>query len=296
MPQLRPVSTFSIVARDPANGDLGVATASKFLAVGAVVPYAVADIGAVATQSYANTGIGPRVVRALRAGVPLDLIDAALQATDDQIALRQYGLVDAVGRSVSFTGDGCHPWAGGVTGDGYAAQGNLLTGPEVIEALADGFEGTHGPLAERLLAALAAGDLAGGDARGRQSAALLVVRAEGGYGGLNDRYVDLRVDDDPDPVPRLRGLLSLQRLYFDKPSDDDLLTLEGEVAERMLRVLRSAGFEVGAGWDEAAERSLRALAGVENLEERMTESGRVDRAVLEHLERQYGGTVVQRES
>jgi uncharacterized Ntn-hydrolase superfamily protein len=287
MPQHRPVSTFSIVARDAANGDLGVATASKFLAVGAVVPYAVADIGAVATQSYANTGIGPRVVRALRSGVPLDLIDAALQATDDQIALRQYGLVDAVGRSVSFTGDGCHPWAGGVTGDGYAAQGNLLTGPEVIDAVAEVFEAGEGPLPERLMAALAAGDRAGGDARGRQSAALLVVRAEGGYGGLNDRYIDLRVDDDPDPVPRLRGLLTLQRLYFEKPSDDDLLALEGEVAERMLRVLRTAGFEVGALWDDAAEHSLRALAGVENLEERMTEPGRVDRAVLEYLERQH---------
>lgn len=285
MPTSRCISTFSLVARDPESGDLGVVTASKFLAVGAVVPYAVADIGAVATQSYANTSYGPRVIRALRAGVPLDLIDQALQTTDDQIGLRQYGMVDAAGRAVSFTGDECHPWAGGRAGEGYAAQGNLLTGPEVIEALVEAFEAARGPLPERLVSALAAGDRAGGDARGRQSAALLVVRAEGGYGGANDRYIDLRVDDDPDPVPRLTHLLALQRLYFGAPNEDDLLPIEGEVEARLLAVLRSAGFEVGQRWDDAAEDSLRTLAGVENLEERLAERGRIDRAVLEHLER-----------
>ena len=285
MPTTLCVSTFSLVARDPENGDLGVATASKFLAVGAVVPYAIADVGAVATQSYANTSFGPRVVQALQAGVPLELIDQALQETDDQIGLRQYGLVDAAGRALSFTGAECHPWAGGASGAGWAAQGNLLTGPEVIEALSQTFEASRGPLAERLLAALLAADQAGGDARGRQSAALLVVRADGGYGGLNDRYVDLRVDDDPDPVPRLRQLLALQRLYFGKPSDDDLLPIEGEVETRLLALLRAAGFEVAATWDEAAEQALRTLAGIENLEERLRAPGRVDRAVLEHLER-----------
>jgi len=278
------VSTFSIVARDPENGDLGVATASKFLAVGAVVPYAVADIGAIATQSYANTGYGPRVIGALRAGVPLDLIDQALQSSDDQIALRQYGLVDAAGRSVSFTGEGCHPWAGGTSGPGYAAQGNLLTGPEVIEAVVASFEASTGPLAERLVAALLAGDRAGGDARGRQSAALLVVRAEGGYGGLSDRYIDLRVDDDPDPVPRLERLLTLQRLYFEAPHEDDLLPIEGEVAERLLRLLRDAGHQVGASWDASAASALRALAGVENLEMRLSGDARIDKAVLAYLE------------
>lgn len=285
MPTTRCVSTFSLVARDSENGDLGVATASKFLAVGAVVPYAVADVGAVATQSYANTSFGPRVIQALQAGVPLALIDRALQETDDQIGLRQYGLVDAAGRALSFTGAECHPWAGGVSGPGWAAQGNLLTGPEVIEALSQTFEASRGPLAGRMVAALLAGDKAGGDARGRQSAALLVVRAEGGYGGLNDRYVDLRVDDDPDPVPRLQGLLALQRLFFEKPAEDDLWPIEGEVETRLLALLRAAGFEVAARWDDAAEQALRTLAGVENLEERLAEPGRVDRAVLEHLER-----------
>ena len=281
----RRVSTFSLVARDPETGDLGVATASKFLAVGAVVPYAVADVGAVATQSYANTGLGPRVIAALRAGMPLDLIDQGLRSTDEQIALRQYGLVDAAGAAVTFTGAECHPWAGGSIGPGYAAQGNLLTGPEVVEVLSETFETARGPLAERLLLALEAADAAGGDSRGRQSAALLVVRAAGGYGGLSDRYIDLRVDDDPDPVPRLRQLLALQRLYFEKPAEGDVAPIEGEVEERLLALLRAAGFEVGTRWDETAEHALRALAGVENLEERLCEPGRVDRAVLEHLER-----------
>lgn len=288
MAQQRCVSTFSIVARDGDSGDLGVATASKFLAVGAVVPYALADVGAVATQSYANTGYGPRVMQALQAGVPLDLVDEALRAGDDQIALRQYGLVDAAGRAVSFTGEGCHPWAGGTTGVGYAAQGNLLTGPEVVDAVAASFEASSGPLAERLVAALLAGDRAGGDARGRQSAALLVVRAEGGYGGHTDRYIDLRVDDDPDPVPRLEQLLRLQRLYFEPPRPDDLVPMEGAVAERALDLLRAGGFQVGAAWDEAAATAFRALAGVENLEMRLVDDGRVDLAVLEHLERTRG--------
>ena len=285
---MRPVSTFSLVARDPDNGDLGVATASKFLAVGAVVPYAVAEVAAVATQSYANTSFGPRAVDALLAGVPLELVDRALKATDDGIAQRQYGIVAADGEAVSFTGEGCHPWAGGVAKPGLAAQGNLLAGPQVIEALVAGFETHAGPLPERLLAGLLAADRAGGDSRGRQSAALLVVREGGGYGGWNDRYVDLRVDDDPDPVPRLQQLLKLQRLYFGAPQPEDAWAIEGDVARRLLDVLRAAGHPVGADWDAAAREALIALAGVENVEERLLDGDRVDRAVLEHLERVVG--------
>lgn len=289
MERVRAVSTFSIVARDPETGDLGVATASKFLAVGAVVPYAVAGVGAVATQSYANTSYGPRAMEALLAGVPLGLVDRAFRETDGEIAKRQYGLVSADGEAVSFTGEACHPWAGGVARDGMAAQGNLLAGPEVIDALVAAFEASADPLPERLVAALLAADRAGGDRRGRQSAALLVVRDEGGYGGLNDRYVDLRVDDDPDPVARLGGLLELQRLYFERPRDDEVVPIDGEVAERLLRVLAGAGRDAGEGWGPRAEAELRALCGIENLEERLVEEGAVDRAVLRHLERRYGG-------
>jgi uncharacterized Ntn-hydrolase superfamily protein len=287
MHRAKAVSTFSIVARDPDTGDLGVATASKFLAVGAVVPYAVADVGAVATQSHANTAFGPRATQALMAGIPLDLIDEAFQATDDQIALRQYGMVDASGDAVTFTGDDCHPWAGGQVRANVAAQGNLLTGPEVIDALIAGFETHAGALPERLLAGLLAADRAGGDRRGRQSAALLVVRDEGGYGGHGDRSIDLRVDDDADPVPRLQALLALHRLCFERPDEDALVAIDGDVAQRLLRVLRAAGEDPGERWGDPAEAALRAVAGIENLEERMVEPGRVDPAVLEHLEGRY---------
>lgn len=206
------VSTFSLVARDAETGDLGIAVASKFLAVGAVVPYAVADIGAVATQSYANTSYGPRVIAALRVGVPLELVHEAFTATDPDHAKRQYGLVDAAGRSVTFTGSECQAWAGGVAGQGFAAQGNLLAGPQVIDAMVEAYASAEGPLPERLMSALVSGEAAGGDRRGRQAAALLVVRADAGYGGMNDRYVDLRVDDDDAPTRRLQRLLELFRL------------------------------------------------------------------------------------
>ncbi len=283
---MRPVATFSIVARDPDSGDLGVATASKFLAVGAVVPYAVAGVGAVATQSYANTSYGPRTIAALRAGMPLELVQRAFATRDPDHGQRQYGLVDAAGRALSFTGDGCHPWAGGRAGDGYAVQGNLLVGPEVIDALEATFLAEPGELPERLLAALAAADRAGGDARGRQAAALLVVREAGGYGGHDDRMVDLRVDDDPDPVPRLAELLRLHRLYAGPPRAEDVLAIEGDTEARLLRALAEAGrLPAGhAGWDAEAEAALRAWAGIENLEERMMDGRRVDREVLDHLD------------
>jgi uncharacterized Ntn-hydrolase superfamily protein len=283
----RPVHTFSIVARDPQTGDLGVATASKFLAVGAVVPFAVAEVGAIATQSYANTSFGPRAIEALMAGMPLDLVDAGFRATDPQIAQRQYGMVAADGASVTFTGEGCHPWAGGVAKPGLAAQGNILAGPQVIEALVAGYEQHDGPFPERLLAGLLAADRAGGDQRGKQSAALLVVREEGGYGGLNDRYIDLRVDDDADPIPRLQAHLALQRLYFEKPAEGDLLAIEGDVEARLLRALAAAGQNPGSAWGDPGRAALRAVAGVENLEERLVDEDRIDRAVLEHLERTF---------
>ena len=285
----QPVSTFSIVALDAASGDLGVATASKFLAVGGVVPFAEAGLGAVATQSYANTTFGPRTIMALRGGISLELIHQAFAESDAQHDERQYGLVDYRGHALTFTGSACHPWAGGRTGEGYAAQGNLLTGPEVVDALCDTFERTEGPLSERLLAALAAADAAGGDKRGRQSAALLVVREAGGYGGFNDRYIDLRVDDHPAPVGELARLLELRQLYFERPGERDLLEIDAALAGRLQRVLVKAGRlpAVTNGWDDASEAALRELAGTENLEERLVEPGRVDKVVLGYLERKY---------
>lgn len=268
--------TFSIVGHslDAADGgtiSLGVAVASKFLAVGAAVPAAAADVGAIATQAFANLAYRPDGLRLLAEGRSAQETLDALTTADEGRDQRQAGVVDAAGRSATFTGAGCHDWAGGRTGDGYAVQGNILTGPDVVEAMENAWRSGDGRLADRLLTTLAAGDSAGGDRRGRQSAALLVVRRAGGYGGTSDVEVDLRIDDHPDPVPELRRLLDLHRLYFDRPDPDTLLTLEGKLADEVDLRVRSLGFDTLDDW-----------AGVENYEERMVE-GRIDPLVLAQL-------------
>ncbi|HEV8375230.1 MAG TPA: DUF1028 domain-containing protein [Candidatus Polarisedimenticolia bacterium] len=220
------VSTFSIVGYDPVTGDLGIAVESRFFAVGSVVPWAKAGVGAIATQSFANTTFGPKGLQLLEQGRSAQETLDALVKDDPQGDQRQAGIVDARGRPATWTGKKCNPWAGGKTGKNYTAQGNILTGKEVVEAMASTFEATAGtPLADRLVKALAAGQAAGGDSRGQQSAALLVVRAKGGYAGYNDRYIDLRVDDHPKPIEELARLLELHhttnayadaRFYLDK--------------------------------------------------------------------------------
>jgi uncharacterized Ntn-hydrolase superfamily protein len=203
-------STFSIVAADPAAGEVGVAVASRFFAVGTVVPHARAGVGAVATQSFANTTYGPRGLELLERGLTPEEAVAVLTRGDEGRDQRQVGIVAADGGSATFSGPGCNAWAGGRSGPGYAVQGNILTGEEVVAAMERAFLASAGkPLAERLFAALAAGDAAGGDKRGRQSAALLVARAGAGYGGFTDRAVDLRVDDHADPFGELGRLLGL---------------------------------------------------------------------------------------
>src|SRR3954469_3785255 len=239
-PQRRgsPVMTFSIVATD--GTEWGVAVASKFLAVGAAVPAASAGVGAIATQSYANLAYRPDGLRLLREGRTAQETLDALTAEDEQREQRQAGIVDAFGGAATFTGSGCIPWAGGVTGsvDGhgaYAIQGNILTGPDVVAAVQQSWESSSAddPLARRLLAALAAGDDAGGDRRGRQSAALYVAKADGGYGGGSDIHVDLRVDDAEVPVAELFRLLDLHDLYFGKPDPGTTLPLDGDLAEEV---------------------------------------------------------------
>ena len=292
---MKSISTFSLVAKAN-NGDLGVAVASKFLAVGSAVPWVTGSVGAVATQSYANTSYGPRALQAMANGVALEEIAAEFSRSDDGITQRQYGLVNASGQAFTFTGSACHAWAGGRTGAGYAAQGNLLAGPQVVDALAETFE-ARGDLEfpERMLAALLAADRAGGDMRGRQSAALYVARTNGGYGGFNDRYIDLRVDDHDDPVIELGRLLSIQRLLFERPKESDLLPLEGEMAQRLMRILVRLGHlqSEPARWDERAQKALESLAGIENLEERIVapRDGNyfVDRIMLGFLEQKFGG-------
>jgi uncharacterized Ntn-hydrolase superfamily protein len=205
-----PVATFSIVAWDARTGAVGVAVASRVLAVGAIVPWAACDAGAIATQSWANTTFGPRGLEMLRGGQGARQTLEALLKADEQRDERQVGIVDIRGGVALWTGPKCQPWAGGVTGSGFTAQGNILAGPQVVDAMANAYRTTTGALEQRLIAALAAGEAAGGDTRGRQSAALLVVWEEHGYGGLDDRYIDLRVDDAPEPVSELRRLLDLR--------------------------------------------------------------------------------------
>ena len=204
------VATFSIVGYDPDAKEWGVAVASKFLAVGSVVPWVRAESGAVATQSFANTSFGPKGLDLMEKGKTGEEAIKELTDADDGRDRRQVGVVDAKGNAATFTGPKCMPWAGGKTGKHFAAQGNLLTGPEVVDAMAKSFEESKGPLAWRLLGALEAGDKAGGDKRGRQSAAVYVARKNGGYARFNDRYVDMRVDDHKEPIPELARILALQ--------------------------------------------------------------------------------------
>jgi uncharacterized Ntn-hydrolase superfamily protein len=274
--------TFSIVARDGAGEQLGVAVASKFLAVGAVVPWLEAGVGAIATQALANTRYGPDGLGLLRGGMSASKALAAVLSADDGRDDRQAGVVDALGGAATHTGARCMDWAGGRTGAGYAAQGNILTGADVVDAMAEAYEASSGALAERLLLALAAGDAAGGDRRGRQSAAIVVVAPGGGYGGNDDRLVDLRVDDDADPVPELRRLYDIHILLTGTTPEEEKLPLEGALAGEVRDLLERAGYPSGPGEDGLAE-ALRAFTGVENLEARWWHERRLDPVVLAHL-------------
>ncbi|MEV1286181.1 DUF1028 domain-containing protein [Micromonospora sp. NPDC049679] len=272
--------TFSIVARS-ADGRLhGVAVASKFLAAGAYVPAAEADMGALATQAYVNLAYRPQGLALLRTGLSAAEVVAALVATDEGRAQRQLGVVGATGDGVTYTGAECHDWAGGQGGPGWAVQGNILAGPHVLDAMRDAWlAGTEEQrFAERLVAALHAGDRAGGDRRGRQSAGLLVVGKGAGYGGTTDVVVDLRVDDHPDPVTELARLLSVHVMLFERPDPDTLLDLAGDLADEVGARLAAAGQFSGGDLDHA----LASWAGIENLEERMV-PGRIDPVVLAHL-------------
>ncbi|MBI1372268.1 MAG: DUF1028 domain-containing protein [Phycisphaera sp.] len=211
------VATFSIVAVDKTTGEIGVAVQSKFIAVGSVVPWAKAGVGAVATQAWANTSYGPRGLKLLEDGLtPQQVIDK-LTAADENRTERQVGIVSADGKSATYIGHGCFDWAGGIAGDGYAVQGNILAGEAVTKAMAEAYEKAEGDLGDRLITALEAGQTAGGDKRGRQSAALLIVHEGWGYSGFNDRYRDLRVDDHPEPIKELRRIYAIHKKVFPPP-------------------------------------------------------------------------------
>ena len=281
------VATFSIVAFDPETGSLGIAVQSKFLAVGSVVPWASAGVGAVATQAMANYNYGPRGLELMSGGMTAAQTVEDLISSDEDREHRQLGVVDGRGRAATFTGAECFEWAGGVTGEHYAAQGNILVGRETVEAMAKTYEQTEGDLAAQLLSALDAGQAAGGDSRGKQSAALLVVREGGGYGGDNDRVVDLRVDDHPDPIRELIRIRVLHTLYFGETRAEDVVAVDGDVRREVADALRHTGYvEAREVEDDALLDALSAYIRTENFEEREQERGYLDRAVLEYMKGQ----------
>ena len=267
--------TFSIAACDLDAGQWGVATQSKVLAVGSVVPWAEPGVGAVATQAYANPRYGPQGLELLRQGLSAGDVVERLTHPDEGREHRQLGVVDAQGRGATYTGSECLDWAGGRTGEGYAAQGNILVSGETVDAIAETFESSSGPLAERLLDCLAAAQAAGGDSRGQQSAALLVVEKDGGYAGLSDVVIDLRVDDHDRPIDELRRLYGLHEQLFGKTPPSDWIPVDTELRTELRERLGRLGYESLAEW-----------AGVENLEERLVGEDVVDPVVLEELRRQ----------
>jgi uncharacterized Ntn-hydrolase superfamily protein len=278
MARERLVTTYSIAACDLDAGQWGVATQSKFLAVGSVVPWAEPHVGAIATQAYANPSYGPDGLALLRDGATAEEVVERLTAADDGRAHRQLGVVDAQGRGASYTGDECHDWAGGRTGPCYAAQGNILVSAETVDALASRFESSEGvPLAERLLDCLDAAQAAGGDRRGQQSAALLIVEQDGGYAKLSDVVVDLRVDDHAAPLSELRRLYVMHEAIFGKTPRDRWLPVDEELAAELRARLAKAGYE--GELVSAFER----WAGNENLEERVDGIEEIDPVVLEEL-------------
>src|SRR6266516_1393005 len=271
------VATYSIAACDLAAGEWGVATQSKFLAVGSVVPWAEPHVGAIATQAYANPRFGPEGLRLLREGLAAEEVGERLTSADEGRDHRQLGVVDREGRSASFTGAECLEWAGGRTGPCYAAQGNILVSAATVEAIAETFESSKGTLAERLLDCLDAAQAAGGDRRGQQSAALLVVEQDGGYAKLSDTVVELRVEDHERPLEELRRLYRLHHALCGGTPRDEWLTVDDALATELRERLAKLGY------DGDLEDAFNRWAGNVNLEERVDGIAEIDPVVLEEL-------------
>jgi uncharacterized Ntn-hydrolase superfamily protein len=272
------VATYSIAACDLAAGQWGVGVQSKFLAVGSVVPWAEPHVGAIATQSYANPRYGPDGLALLREGRTAAEVVEALTAADEGRDERQVGVVDSAGRAATYTGKACHEWAGGRTGDGYAAQGNILVSTATVDALAVTFESnSHLELAERLIECLAAAQAAGGDRRGQQSASLLVVEKDAGYAKLSDTIVDLRVDDHERPITELNRLFSLHEQLFGATPAEDWVDVDDSLAEELRERLGKLGY------DGDLANAFGEWAGTANLEERVDGVERIDPIVLEAL-------------
>ena len=285
------VSTFSIVARDPGNGDLGVAVQSKFPNVRVAVPYARAGVGAVATQSFSNSDFGTKGLDLLALGATPQEVLTIVSRDDADLQDRQVGIVDAKGRSATFTGKKCFDWAGGRTGPDYAIQGNILVSEATVDAMEKAFLGTRGALADRLLAAIKAGAEAGGDRRGRQSAALVVVRQGASYDAKSDRYIDISVYDAKDPIAEIYRLYDLQKIHFERSDPKDVIPIRGADAVYLQKLLAKKGFHKGRTdgvWDEASTSALADYMGWENYDTRIRRDGQIDRRILELIKAKEG--------
>ena len=274
------VATYSIAACDLDAGQCGVATQSKFLGVGSVVPWAEPQVGAIATQAYANPRYGPEGLALLRDGLSAEKVVERLTSGDDGRDHRQLGIVDREGRAATFTGSECMEWAGGRTGPCYAAQGNILVSAETVDAIAETFESSSGPLVERLLDCLDAAQAAGGDRRGQQSAAVLIVEKDGGYAGLSDAVVDLRVDEHPKPLEELRRIYAEHQAIFGETPREEWIDVDDALAQELRERLAKLGYEGDLG------EAFFTWAGNENLEERVDGVENLDPVVLEALRKQ----------
>jgi len=281
---MKTISTFSIVGYDPEKQEWGVAVQSKFLAAGAAVPFARAGAGAIATQANANLDYGELGLVLLQKGYSAKQVVDALVTMDEGREQRQVGVVDSQGNSYTYTGKECSDWAGGICGPNFSCQGNILVNKETVEAMAESFQHSEGSLAHRLIEALDAAQQAGGDSRGRQAAALLVVKEHGSYGGFNDRMIDLRVDDEPDPIGKLAHLLELHELYFG--TTEVKVPMEGDICRQVQEALKEKGHysgEITGVYDEATKYAFSKWCGIENYEERICEGEFMDEVVLNIL-------------
>jgi uncharacterized Ntn-hydrolase superfamily protein len=300
-------STFSIVAIDSENGDVGVAVQSKFPNVRAIVPWAEAGVGAVATQSLVNVSYGPKGLMLMRNGATAEEALKILLQNDSASQSRQAGIVDAKGNSASWTGTECFDWAGGVTGEtwggkgvviagkGFAAQGNILVGKPTVEAIANTFQSTKGSLADRLVAAIVAGGKAGGDRRGEESAALLVKRAGAGYDGTTDNYIDISVYDNPKPLLELQRLYNLHKLYFFRSDPKNLVIIDESICKELQTILSNKAYKgqqfydgpINGVFDAATHRALNDFMGWENYDVRIRQDDRIDTEVLQDIRKNY---------
>ena len=281
------VATFSIVAANPETGEVGVAVQSKFLAVGSVVPWAKANVGAVATQSWANTAYGPEGLDLLEKGLsPEEVIDKLI-ADDPGRSLRQVAVVNAEGEASAFTGHECYDWAGHKIGKHHSCQGNILVSEKTVSEMSRAFEESKGSLAERLLTAISAAQNAGGDSRGKQSAAVYVLQKGAGYGGYNDVKVDLRVDDHPEPIEELQRLYELHKMYA-APSEEKL-AIEEDVLETVVEQLVKADLLETvdhSNYDAEVKEALKTFVLRENFDDHWSEEALIDESVLEYLKKQ----------